>query len=382
MNKKLSYTKKNVLHSIILLLLCAAVVRIGMVIVPRIKMYTDPYYTENTYKSLENAFNHSQYRQKKNPGIIPDETVYSYAAGAYLHGIDPILINSERTPLGKYFFSLSILLFKNDKLIILPFGLLTLVALWLLGSLVIGDRWLALIPVVLLSFEPLFLNQFVYVPLLDIVQLPFILLSMYFFIREQKRDWFWVTAVMVGFVMATKTIYTGLLLYTVFGIFLAITHQYKKILTLLLSVPVSGGIFCLSYLRTFISGYSLNQFIGFQKWILLYDQSKLLYPFSIWKLVFLNQWQAWWGDFSILHATDWQITWPFFSGVTFVTGILVLLRKLKTFPALSVTLLWILIYGIFISLGISSSRFLLPFLPVSYIIATYAISRIFEKEER
>jgi hypothetical protein len=347
-----------------------------MVIGPRIGLFTEPYYTENTYKGFEQAFNYSQYRQKKNPGIIPDETVYSYAAGAYLHGIDPILINSERAPLGKYLFSLSILFFKNDKLIILPLGLLTLFSLWLLGTQVLRDRWLALVPVILLTLEPLFLNQFVYVPLLDIVQLPFILLSLYFFIREEKRGTFWVTALMVGLVMATKTIYTGLLLFSVFGAYLTITRQYKKILTLFLSVPVFGVIVCLSYMRTFVSGYSFYQFLGFQKWILLYDQSKLLYPFSIWRLVFLNQWQAWWGDFRILRADDWQITWPFFTGATFATGLLVLVRKFKTFPALSVALLWILIYGIFISLGISSSRFLLPFLPVSYIIATYGISKL------
>lgn len=365
---------KKYLHFIIILLSSLAIVRIGMVIVPRLQTYTVPYYTQNTYKDFENAFNHSQYRQKKNPGIIPDETVYSYAAGAYLRGIDPILINSERAPLGKYLFSLSILLFKNDKLIILPFGLLTLFSLWLLGTRILKDRWLAMIPVILLSFEPLFLNQFVYVPLLDIVQLPFILLSLYFFIREEKHGWFWVTAGMVGLVMATKTIYTGVLLYLVFGVYLAITRQYKKIVHLMLSLPLAGIIVCLSYLRTFISGYSFYQFLRFQKWILLYDQSKLLYPFSIWRLVFVNQWQTWWGDFSILHADDWQITWPLSTGITFATGILVILQKIKTFPAFSVSLLWILIYGIFISLGISSSRFLLPFLPVSYIIATYALT--------
>lgn len=345
-----------------------------MVLVPRIHTYTEPYYSENTYKAYKEAFNHSQYRQKDNPGIIPDETVYSFAAGAYLRGVDPILVNSERAPLGKYLFSLSILFFKNDKFIILPLGVLTLVSLWLLGTQVLRNRWLAFIPVILLSLEPLFLNQFVYVPLLDIVQLPFILLSLYFFIREEKRGWFWVTAGMVGLVMATKTIYTGLLLYSVFAAYLTITRQYKKMLALFLAAPVSGIIVCLSYLRTFLSGYSFYQFLGFQKWILLYDQSKLLYPFSIWRLVFLNQWQAWWGDFRILHAEDWQITWPFFTGVTFAAGILVLVRKLKTFPALSVLMLWILIYGIYISLGISSSRFLLPLFPVSYIIATYAIT--------
>jgi hypothetical protein len=362
---------QNVWHGIILILLIAAVVRIATVIVPRIKMYTEPYYTEYTYKTLEMAFNSSQYRQKDNPGIIPDETVYSYAAGAYLRGVDPILINSERAPLGKYFFSLSILLFHNDITIILSFGLLTLVALWFLGTQILQDRWLAIIPVAILSFEPLFLNQFQYVPLLDIVQIPFIMFSMYFFIREEKHGTFWITSGMVGLVMATKTIYTGLLLFSVFGIYLAMTRQYKKILYLLLSMPVSVILFCLSYLRTFLSGYSLYQFFGFQKWILQYDQSKLLYPLSIWRLVFVNQWQAWWGDFRILRADDWQITWPIFTGLTFLTGVLVILRKVKTFPGLSVALLWILAYGIFISLGISSSRFLLPLLPVCYIIGTF-----------
>lgn len=365
---------KKFLPNIIAVLLCAiAIFRIGMVITKNFKRYVEPSYTESVYKGYEYAFNHSQYRQKKNPGIIPDETVYSYAAGAYLHGIDPILVNSERAPLGKYIFALSIVLFRNDSFFIPFFGLLTLVSVWLLGVSVLGNPLLAFIPPVILSFEPLFLNQLATVPLLDIVQLPFIFLSLYFFIREEKTQKFFITSIMIGLAAATKTLYTAFLLYAVFVLYFVCNKKFNRIIALCEWGILSAVIFCLSYTRTFISGYSIRQFLGFQKWILLYDQSKLLYPFSIWRLVFLNQWQAWWGDKRILHADDWQATWPLTTGLTFILGLLVLLRKIRVPTPLQVCFLWILVYGLFISMGISSSRFLLPFLPVSYIISLYAI---------
>ena len=132
-------------------------------------------YTEDVYKSLEHAYNTSQYRIKEHPGIIPDETVFSYAAGAYVRGIDPIMINSEHAPLGKYFLALSIILFQNDALPILIGGLVSLIGLWQLSQKIIGRSIWAFIPVIILSLDRLFLDQFRTVPLLDLMQLPFII---------------------------------------------------------------------------------------------------------------------------------------------------------------------------------------------------------------
>src|SRR3989344_9424927 len=330
--------------------------------------YFSPYYTEEVYKSLESAFDSSQYRIKENPGIIPDETVYSYAAGAYLHGRDPILINSERTPLGKYIIALFILFFKNDKFVVIPFGLLTLVSIWLLAVQVFKNKIIALLPVTFFCFERLFLDQFIYTPLLDIIHLPFILLTLYFFLQEHKKGSYWITSIMLGFTIATKTVYSGMLLTVVFLTYLLLQKKFDNVLHFILYLPLSFIILLLSYTQTFLHGYTFIDFIGFQKWILLYDKSKLLYPFSIWRLVFLNQWQTWWGDFRLLKADDWNIAWPIFTILTLVLIFLVLVKKIRVTPAISVLCLWFLYYSVYLSLGIASSRFLLPILPIMYML--------------
>src|SRR3989344_1626425 len=164
------------------------------VILPGGAAQFQPNYDQHLYQTLENLYNQSQYRQKNPTSIIPDHTVFRYAAGAYLRGVDPILINSEHTPLGKYFLSLSIGLFKNDKLLIPVFAAFSLVALWLLGKEVFHNHVLALVPLVIFTSEKLFLGQIVVTPLLDIIQLPFILLSLYFFMRESSGNHYWLTA--------------------------------------------------------------------------------------------------------------------------------------------------------------------------------------------
>lgn len=353
--------------------------QLGSVIFPSFPSYLSPYYTEEVYKNLENVFNHSQYRIKVAPAIIPDETVFSYAAGAYLRGVDPIYINSEHTPLGKYFIALSILAFKNDKTIIIPAAILTLFALWLLGKLVFEDAVLALIPVIIMSSEKLFLNQLRITPLLDIIQLPFIFLSMYFFVKEDSRSKYWFTALFLGIVMATKTIVPGLLLISTFCLYLILRKNIHNLVRFIAFLPISGLVFILSYSKTFLDGYTFWDFIGFQKWIFLYQKSRLIFPFSVWRLIFLNQWQTWWGDMRFLKAEDWQITWPVFTAFALILLILVFTRRLKLEAGALLLIIWFIVYSVFLSLGTVVSRFLLPFLPIAYILGVYLVRELFLK---
>lgn len=351
-----------------------------LTISPYINDFFSPTYTNTYYKNLESLFNNSQYRLKNPTAIIPDEIVYSYAAGAYLRGTDPILINSERAPLGKYIISLSIFFLKNDKFPILLFGVISLISLWLLSLEILKSRWLALIPVIITLAEPLFINQLIVTPLLDIIQLPFILLSLYFFIRAKNTGGYLITSSLIGLSMATKTIYTGLLLIGAFSLYLLINKYFKKLINFLLTTLVSFGILTLSYLRTFISGYNIIEFLKFQKWIMLYDKSKIIYPLTIWRLIYVNQWQAWWGDLSLLKAVDWQITWPIFFSLTFILIILVALRKVKSTAGVTVLILWFGVYSIYMSVGIASSRFLIPVLPVTYILGVCLVYMLLNRK--
>lgn len=339
-------------------------------------------YTDDVYKSLEHAYNTSQYRIKEHPGIIPDETVFSYTAGAYVHGIDPIMINSEHAPLGKYFLALSIILFQNDALPILIFGLVSLIGLWQLSQKIIGRSFWAFIPVIILSLDRLFLDQFRTVPLLDLMQLPFIIYTVYAYIteRENGKRLYWRTGILLGVVAAMKHPAMGALLYASFILSLYGSKQWiKEIISLTVWTTLGGIVYIATYIRTFMSGYSVADFIGFQKWIVLYQKSKFLYPFSVWKLIFLNQWQTWWGDFSLAKAADWNILWPLGTGTTIIYGLVGIMRRVKISLPEKILFSWILVYGAFLSTGVVSSRFLLPFLPFVYILSVRAIKNFILK---
>lgn len=367
----------------VLLLLCVPILNIGRVILTEPGGYFRPYYSDQMYTNLETLFNNSQYRQKYPTTLIADEIVFRYASGAYMRGVDPILINSEITPLGKYIVGVSIALFRTDAVVIVLSALLTLVATWFLGREILSSCVLALVPVALFSTEKLFLNQLRVTPLMDIVQLPYILLSLFAVYKEEKSGkYFFITSVFLGLVMATKSIVPAVLLMITFIAWFLFLKKRQELIRFGLSLPIAGLVFLLSYTRTFLSGYTVVDFLGFQKWILLYQQSKLILPLSFWRLMLLNEWQTWWGDRSILRAEDWSIVWPILIVVPFIAMYGTWKKIMRSSPIASLLLIWIVIYESFLSVGTIVTRFLLPLLPVLYIISTYAVREIFFSRKR
>lgn len=362
-------------HIVFLIALGIITGNILMALLPNLSGYTQPIYTDSLYHTLEDLFNQSQYRQKNPTALIPDHAVFRYAAGAYLRGVDPIYINSEHTPLGKYFIAASIFLFHNDATIIIFFILLTLLSVWLLGIKVLQNALLAILPILIFSSEPLFLDQIRIVPMLDAIQLPFIFLAFYFFIREYRKRRFFLTTLMIGFVIATKSIVPGILLIFCFILFLITQKMFRTILFFFAYLPISAFVLIISYIRTFMSGYTFFQFLGFQKWIFLYQQSKLIHPFSVWKLLLFNEWQTWWGDERILKSAEWQVWWPVFTVLLILSAAFVIMKKMKISPSYLLLLLWCVIYLSFLSFGVVSSRFLMPVLPVMYILGIYMVKK-------
>lgn len=377
--------RKNPYRAIIGLILLLAVLATPLsIIIPRWSFYTVPYYTETVFKEFEHQFNTSQYRKKVNPGIMPDESLFSYVSGAYLRGMDPILANSEHTPLGKYFIALSIYLLHNDRFTAIVFALLSGISIWLVGRLVLKDSIWALAPVLLVTIDRLFMNQLVTVPLLDIIQFPFIFLSLFAFYKEHAHGKYFWTSLMLGAVIATKTVVPGILLVGCMGVWLVIYRGWRSLIPYIAWLPLSACVFMLSYIRTFMDGYSLWQFVGFQKWIFLYQKSKLLYPFSSLRLLFFNQWQTWWGDFSVISANDWSLLWPVSTAGSIGLGIWTIIRKQwkkSEYEPLVLLLLWIGIYQAFLCFGVVSSRFFIPLLPAQYIVLTYILRIVLSKNK-
>lgn len=335
----------------------------------------------NEYKNLKNAYYSSQYAKKDGAGIIPDETFESFAAGAFLKGMNPILIVHDHPPLGRYLLSLSIVFFDNASTLILFFLSLSFLGIFLISYLITKNIFLSLIPVAIFANEPLTLNKLLYAPLPEPVQLPFIIFAFYFFllgIQNQKKILpFIVTSILLGFVISIRFFVTGALMVVVMGSYLLFfKRSMKELLIFGLTLPLSIIVLLLSYTKTIQDGYSVIQIFGVQKYILAYHKSAFTNAFSFWDLILFNRWHTWWGEYEILSDPQWRIYWPVAVIVTSLTTILALVKKIKITPYEIVLILWIVGYSLMLSTGYTSTRYFLPLLPFLYILLVVGFVKI------
>lgn len=331
------------------------------------------------YPNLKYVYENSQYVTKKPIGWIPDEIVNAYAGGAVVKGLSPILVIADQPPLGKYLIGLSALLFNNENTIILLCGLTSLTFLYLLGKQIYNSSFWALLPPVFLSFEPLFINQFQFVPLLDIIQLSFLLPSFYFFnkgltqIKGRQIFFFALTALLLGCFISTKFFISGLTILASFYTVFIIHKKIKPAAIFTLVLPLCFFVLLLSYTKVFLDGEGLRRFFGIQKWILLYHQSQLILPFSIWPLILFNQWHVWWGNVPILSDPQWRLTWPLIFILSLITVFLYFLKKIPRKIEFEVLGVFVFFYVLFFSVGQITTRYLILYLPVLYLIAIFGI---------
>jgi 4-amino-4-deoxy-L-arabinose transferase-like glycosyltransferase len=331
------------------------------------------------FPKLEKLYLNSQY-VNKHPIWQRDEVIQAYAGGAFIKGINPVYVLPDTPPLGKYLIGVSTVVFNNENIIILFSATLSLFLLFILGSQIFSSKLLALVPPLLFSFEPIFKNQLIYTPLLDLFQLVFLLLSFIAFnkaLSSKKSFVFLLLAnVFVGMYIATKFFITGVVIEAAFYFVLLVKKDIRKLLELTLTFPIAVFILLLSYIRVFAFGYTINKFLGIQKWVFLYHKSLLILPLSIWPLMLLNKWYVWYGNKPVVADSQWIITWPFITLLTFVTTLLGVLRKIKLNKNLWVLISWVILYFVFFSFGEISSRYFVILIPVLYIIAFFGIVEI------
>ncbi len=340
--------------------------------------YTTFNYWEN-FAELKRVFLNSQYVNKHATGYIPDETAYSYAGGALIQGTSPILVLPEAPPLGKYMIGLSAVLFNNPNIIImLVCGVLGLVYMYLIGKQIYHSKITALVAVLLLTLEPLYRNQFAYVPLFDIAQVFFLLASLYYFTKSHISEkhplrYLIIAQIFVGLFISTKFYMSGLTILGAFFLVLLYNKDGKRMKYLILTSIIPVIILYATYIRVLIIGYPFNKFLGIQRWIFNFWTGKLNLPFTVWALVFANQWYVWWGDQPILSDSQWRLTWPLVTALSFLTVGLYLFKHLSKKKELEVLLAYSVTYGAFASIGQTSARYLVIYLPVLYLVAFYLV---------
>ena len=376
-NKK----SKNLKRFILFLLLGITFFNIGSTL----WTLKDKYFSANYWQrfpSLEKTYLNSQYVNKHPVGWVPDEAIEAYAGGAFIKGINPVYVLPDTPPLGKYLIGLSAVIFNNENTIILICSILSLALLYYLGYQIFNSELLALISPFLLSFEPFFKNQLVYAPLLDIIQLVFLLSAFIFFNKAlaSKKSWLFILLanIFVGFFISTKFFITGLTIEAAFGIVLLIRRDWRRLLELILTFPISVIILLLSYIRVFAFGYHFNKFLGIQKWVFLYHRSQLVLPFSIWPLILFNKWYVWYGKKSVISDPQWLLTWPAVTLLTIATAGLGVFRKIKINENLWVLISWALFYFAFFSFGQITSRYFVILIPVLYIISICGVVSLYK----
>lgn len=333
------------------------------------------------YTYLESSYYSSQYVKKENPGIMPDQTFEAFVGGAFLRGVNPIHIVHEHPPMGRYIIAFSILLFDNASTLILPLLVLSLIICFLIAKIILKNSLLALIPVAIFSNDPLFISKLQYSPLLEPIQLPFILLSLYFFIRGIKDRksfrWFALASLMVGFVISIRFFILGMMLFFAMLLYFVIKKRFnKKFIYFVISVPISLIVLFASYAKTMLDGYSLWQILGVQKYLFYYHQTKLENSFSFWDLILFNRWHTWWGNRSIIHDNTWFIAWPMAVFSTFSFLIASFMKIIHMNEEEKFLSIWVLVYCGLLSIGNSTTRYFLPLVPVLYILMISFLVRI------
>lgn len=325
---------------------------------PATCQWDDAWYAENKGKDEEVL--------KKN--ALGDDGLYTYAGWQYIHGSDPTLLNAEIPPLGKYLIGGSILVFHNQNIFALLSGIFVLVGFFFLNKQIFKDNLFALLPVFLLSLEPLFYTQ-LRAPFLDLLYLGFLIITFYFFLKER----FWISAIFLGAMIATKSSLSTFVIVAatmlVYLLYMKHTEQIKKFV---LSLSLTIVVFLLTYIVYFVKGHSLIEFLKVQKWIInFYADGTKGNPLAPFQMLLLGQFPTWWEG--TIRIPEWSVLWAvgLLGSVYYIYRVL---RKRSLYPSILLGI-WVIVYLVFLVAIPTWPRYLLLLLPFMYTLCVWLLTK-------
>lgn len=311
---------------------------------------------------------------------ISDAELYAYAGYRYVHGQNPIYLNAEVPPFGKYLIGISILLFNNASLFSIIFALLCLPIIFNITKLISHSTLAAALAVFLTSIHSLFIDQMISSPQLDIFQLFFFLLFIYFFIHLEKKQRT-TTLIALGIVFGVfLSIKLSVVSFFIINSFLVLYFIFKKeslrnVLIKMLTINSIGVIvYLLTYSAYFLQSGSLHGFLSAQKWIVHYyldshiNLLKLLGSYI--PLILLNKWKFWSDGYPIISYNHWNLLWPtlYILGIVSIVSIVRNIRKYD--PRVKILLAFFLTYSSILAVITIYPRYLLLlFVPLHILIA-------------
>lgn len=379
--------KRKILVFFLLILLFLPIIKISW---EKKDYYLAPFDSQRA----EKLYNISQYVREKDASWIADEILFSYAGLYYLNGGNPILVNPENPPLGKYIIGVFIKIFNNEKIPSLIFAFLGLFSLFLLSSQFFKNKWLAILPVILFAWEKLFAEQIIFVPLLETISLTFLNFSILFFIKAQEKSkYFFAANLFLGLLWASRPWMATVPLIASWTVYLLFfSKDRRKFIYWLLTTPVAVCALFLSYFKLFAEGWNMIKVLSVQKWILWYHQSRLIKLGSVWPYIYANRWYVWWGDQPFIAINQWTVAWPVSTTLSLIFSFLVFLRNLwpksKIISSIefdrkiAILCLWLVFYLVFLSIGNITSRYIFYLLPYCYVLSIYFFASIFKRSVR
>lgn len=360
---------------VFIFLLAIVFLRVSWVIFDNRTKYVPDYWKR--YPVLKDMYGQSQYMMKGWKYWLPDETVYSFAAGAYVKGANPIIVESTQPPLGKYLIGLSILATGNENIIVAVFYVLLIVGIGVLSYQMTRNIYIAMVMCFASSFQNLFSDQLSSTPLLDIFHITFVLYGIIVagIALEKKKPLYLLLA--YGFLGASLMIKVWLVSAVfILPLSVYICFKYRAYVRY---VAVGWGIMLVilfaSYTQMFLAGYNILEVLKVQKWLYWYQAGKRNRLFLIWPLIFLNRWYVWWGETPISFDPHWSFSWPVAIGLGMYSSIRIVLNRFAKMNAVTyISATSLICYCIFMSMGQPSARYLLPILPLCYGLAGWLLN--------
>lgn len=278
---------------------------------------------------------------------VSDSFLYSYVGYKYSNGENPSLLNPEHPPLAKYVIGYSIHMFGNEHYIGIAIALSILLLVAIISFQIHGSFLAASFALFLTSLFPLFMDQVVHGPQLELYQLFFFLLVIHMLLMwmKKKKIVFCIFAgLFFGMLLSTKTVLPFFLLFSVW-IILSFLKQWKVVL-----IVIGIGIitFIATYYRYFVLGGTIRSFLGVQKYIVLYYGNShiplLEFAGNYLRLIFTGSWKFWDTLRTVSFYSEWNILWP----LIFITGISRLHTQWKKHSNSHLLIYFFILYNIFV----------------------------------
>ena len=313
----------------------------------------------------EKRYFESQWVVPNSKNSVGDDGLYAYVGYAYMQGKDPTLLNAELPPFGKYLVGLFEMTTGTMGAFSLFFTGLSLVLLYIFTKIVFKSNLLASLTTLLFSFEPLLIEQ-IRAPYLDTLYLSLFLLTSILFIKQK----YLLSGIALGLFMGVKSPFLGVLVLVVYAGVLLVTKQ-KLVRSGIVLVLTAVVTFTLTYLRMFLLGKNLIQFLKVQKYIIhFYSTGAKGVTGAIFPMLFMGKWPTWFGP--TLNVGEWTIFWLLGLIGTMYAAALFLKTKKKT-EGMWLYFLWIGGYLAFLVITPIFPRYLLLLLPFMYNLSIWAL---------